>query len=157
MYCKPFSAIYIFPQFAPFLLGPFRSLKEVSYCIEIQKMWNIKSFVTLVVTGATEILPKGLKRFGSSVRKACNRFSTSSSSTRNITHNKGNATICNLKRECRGSPLAQDKAYLSGGYGMIREEITMTILYRLLGNEISFNLASKIWHRFSNLENRDTV
>jgi serine/threonine protein kinase len=33
MYCKPFPAFYIFPQFTQFLLGPFRSVKEGFFCI----------------------------------------------------------------------------------------------------------------------------
>jgi hypothetical protein len=28
MYCKPLPALYIFPQLAPFLLSPFKSVKE---------------------------------------------------------------------------------------------------------------------------------
>lgn len=31
--CKPFSTIYIFLLFTPLLLGPFRSVKEVFYCM----------------------------------------------------------------------------------------------------------------------------
>jgi hypothetical protein len=49
-------------------------------------MWNKKCFVILVITGATGIVNKGLKKSGNSTRKAFNRFSTKNSCTSNITH-----------------------------------------------------------------------
>jgi hypothetical protein len=42
-------------------------------------MWNMKGFVTPVITGATGIVTKGLKKSGNNTRKAFNRFSTKNS------------------------------------------------------------------------------
>jgi hypothetical protein len=37
MSCKLFPAIYIFLPFTPFLIGPFKSLKEEFYCNKKRK------------------------------------------------------------------------------------------------------------------------
>jgi hypothetical protein len=37
-------------------------LKYRSLCVEIQRMWHMKCMVVLVVTGATGIITKGLKK-----------------------------------------------------------------------------------------------
>jgi hypothetical protein len=52
-------------------------LKYKNLSIEIQRMWNMKCFVILVITGATGIVTKGLKKIsGNNTRKAFNRLST---------------------------------------------------------------------------------
>jgi hypothetical protein len=38
-----------------------KKLKPKNLSIEIQRMWNMKCFVISVITGATEIVTKGLK------------------------------------------------------------------------------------------------
>jgi hypothetical protein len=38
-----------------------KQLKYKSLCIEIQKMWNMKCMIILVIIGATRIVTKGLK------------------------------------------------------------------------------------------------
>jgi hypothetical protein len=39
-----------------------KKLKYKSLCVEIQRMWNMKCMIILVITGATEIVTKGLKK-----------------------------------------------------------------------------------------------
>jgi hypothetical protein len=55
-------------------------------------MWNIKCFVTLVITGDTGIVSKNLKISGNNTRTTLNRFPTKNCHTRNITHHKESAT-----------------------------------------------------------------
>jgi hypothetical protein len=74
-------------------------------------MWNMKCFVIPVITGATGIVNKELKKSGSNTRKAFNRFSTENSCTRNITHDKKSAAIRNLKPEWWGLLLVQEEKY----------------------------------------------
>jgi hypothetical protein len=38
-----------------------KKLKYKHLCIEIQRMWNMKCFVTAVIIGTTGIVTKGLK------------------------------------------------------------------------------------------------
>jgi hypothetical protein len=60
-----------------------KKLKYRNLSIDIQRMWNMKCFVTPGIIGATGIVTKGLKKSGNNTR---NRFSTKkNSSTRNIT------------------------------------------------------------------------
>jgi hypothetical protein len=40
---------------------PTMIIKDKTLSVEIQKMWNMKCFVMLVITGATGIVTKGLK------------------------------------------------------------------------------------------------
>jgi hypothetical protein len=70
-----------------------------------------KYFVIPVITGATAIVTRGLKKSGNNTRKAFNRFSTKKRYTRNITHYKESATIRILKPEWWGSPLVQEEKY----------------------------------------------
>jgi hypothetical protein len=71
-------------------------------------MWNMKCFVIPVITGAMGIVCKSLKNLETipgqhsidSLQKKCH--------TRNITHHKESDTICDLKPEWWGSPLAQE-------------------------------------------------
>jgi hypothetical protein len=71
-----------------------KKLKYKNLSIKIQRMWNMKCFVTPVNTGVTGIVTRGLKKkSGNNTRKALNRFSTKNSCTRNITHYKESATI----------------------------------------------------------------
>jgi hypothetical protein len=86
-----------------------KKLKYKNLSIEIQRMWNMIGFVIPVITGATGIVTKGLKKSVNDTRKAFNRFSTKNSWTRNITHFKESATIRNLKSEWWGSPLVQEE------------------------------------------------
>jgi hypothetical protein len=87
-----------------------KELKYKNLSIEIQRMWNSKCFVIPVITGATGIVTRGLKKYleiipgkqsiDSLQRNIC---------TRNITHYKESATIRNLKLEWWGSPLVQEE------------------------------------------------
>jgi hypothetical protein len=53
-----------------------KKLKYKNLSIEIQRMWNMKYFVIPVITGATGIVTKGLKKIsGNNTRKAFNRVS----------------------------------------------------------------------------------
>jgi hypothetical protein len=74
-----------------------KKLKYKNLSTELQRMWNIKCFVILVVTEATGIVTKGLKISGSNTRKAFNRFFTQDSCTGNNAYNKESTTI--LKSE----------------------------------------------------------
>jgi hypothetical protein len=51
-------------------------LKYKNLSIEIQRMWNMKCFVILVISGATGIVTRGLKYVRNNTRKAFNRFCT---------------------------------------------------------------------------------
>jgi hypothetical protein len=53
-----------------------KKLKYKNLSVEIRRMWNMKCFVIPVITGATEIVTKGLKKCLEKNRKAFNRFST---------------------------------------------------------------------------------
>ena len=65
-----------------------KKLKYKSLCIEIQRMWNLKCTIVPVITGATGIVTRSLrKKFGSCTRKTLDRFTTKDSYTWNITHN----------------------------------------------------------------------
>jgi hypothetical protein len=75
-------------------------------------MWNMKCFVIPVISGATGIVTRGLKKIsGNNTRKAFNRLSTKNSCTRNIAHYKESVIIRNLKPEWWGSPLVQEEKY----------------------------------------------
>jgi hypothetical protein len=69
----------------------------------------MKGFVIPVITGATAIVIRELKKSGKDIRKAFNRFSTKNSCTRNITHYKESTTIRNLRPEWWGLPLVQEE------------------------------------------------
>ena len=65
-----------------------KKLKYKSLGIEIRRMWKLKCSIILVLTGATGIVAKSLrKKFGSYTRKTFGRFTTKDSYTWNITHN----------------------------------------------------------------------
>jgi hypothetical protein len=49
---------------------------EYKISTEIQRMWNMKRFVTPVIIRATGTVTKGLKISGCNTRKECNRFCT---------------------------------------------------------------------------------
>jgi hypothetical protein len=57
-------------------------------------MWNIKCFVIPVITDATGILTKGIKRSGINIRKAVSSFSKKKkkSCTMDIAHNNKEST-----------------------------------------------------------------
>jgi len=57
-------------------------------------MWNMKCITIPVITGATGIVTKGLKKnSGSHNRKTFNRFATKDSYTWNITHNTESTAV----------------------------------------------------------------
>jgi uncharacterized protein YaiL (DUF2058 family) len=70
-------------------------------------MWDMKCFVIPVIIGATGIVIKGLKISGNNTKKAFYRFSTKE----HITRIEASATIYNLKPECLGASLVQEKKY----------------------------------------------
>jgi hypothetical protein len=73
-------------------------------------MWNMKCFVIPVITGATGIVIKGLKKYLETIPGKHSIDSLQkNSSARNITHYKESATIRNLKPEWWGSPLVQEE------------------------------------------------
>jgi hypothetical protein len=53
-----------------------RKLKYRNLSVEIQRMWNIKSFFIPVIIGCTGIVIKGLKKSENNTRMAFRRFST---------------------------------------------------------------------------------
>jgi 3-deoxy-D-manno-octulosonic acid (KDO) 8-phosphate synthase len=54
-----------------------KKFKYKNLSIEIQGMWNMKCFVIPVITGATSVATKGLKKISvNNTRKAFNRFYT---------------------------------------------------------------------------------
>jgi hypothetical protein len=85
-------------------------LKYKNLSIEIQRMWNMKCFIILVINGATGIVTRGLKKYLETIPGKYSIDSLQKNSfTRNITHYKENATIRNLKPEWWGSPLVQEE------------------------------------------------
>jgi hypothetical protein len=87
--------------------------KYKNLSIEIQRMWNMKCFVIPVMTGATGIVTRGLKKYLETItgKHLIDSLQKKNSCARNITHFNGSATIRNLKPEWWGSPLVQDKKY----------------------------------------------
>jgi hypothetical protein len=63
-----------------------KKLKYNSLCIEMQRMWNPKCTIVPVITGATGIVTRSL-------RKTFDRFTTKDSYTRNITHNTESTAV----------------------------------------------------------------
>jgi hypothetical protein len=62
-----------------------KKLKYKKLSIEIQRMWNMKCFVTPIIIGATGIVTRGLKKKSrNDTRKAFNRFSTAVLGTSHI-------------------------------------------------------------------------
>jgi hypothetical protein len=53
-----------------------KKLKYKNLNKEIQRMWNMKCFVTSVIIGAMGIVSKGLKKSGNSARTTSNIYST---------------------------------------------------------------------------------
>jgi hypothetical protein len=51
-------------------------------------MWSKKCMIIPVITGATKIVAKGLKKCGSYTRKTFTRLTMKDSHTRNITQNR---------------------------------------------------------------------
>jgi hypothetical protein len=86
-------------------------LKYKNLCIEIQRMWNMKCFVTPVIIAATGIVTRGLKIYLETIPGKHLIDIYKNSCTRNITHYKESATIRNLKPLWRGSPLVQEEKY----------------------------------------------
>jgi hypothetical protein len=107
-----------------------KKLEYKNLSIEIQRMWDMKCFVMPVITGATGIVTKGLKKkkSGNNTRKAFNRFPKKNSSTRSITHYKESATIRNLKPEWWGSPLVQEEKFQEKPVKREEEEIIIIII-----------------------------
>jgi hypothetical protein len=71
-------------------------------------MWNKKCFVIPVITGATGIITRGLKKYLETIPGKHSIDSLQKNScTRNITHYKESATIRNLKPERWGSSPVQ--------------------------------------------------
>ena len=60
-----------------------KELKYKSLCIEVQRMWNLKCTIVLVIIGATGIVTRSLKKN----LETLDRFTTKDSYTWNITHN----------------------------------------------------------------------
>jgi len=57
-------------------------------------MWNMKCTIIPVITGATGIVTRSLKKnFGSCTRKTLDRFTTKDSCTWNITHNTESTAV----------------------------------------------------------------
>jgi hypothetical protein len=89
-----------------------KKLKYKNLSVEVQRMWNMKCFVTPVITGATGIVTRGLKKYLNTIPGKHSIVSLQKNScTRNITHYKETATIRNLKPEWWGSPLVQEEKY----------------------------------------------
>ena len=62
--------------------------------IIIQRMWNLKCTFIPVITGATGIVTRSLrKKFGNCTRKTFDRFTTKDSYTWNITHNTESTAV----------------------------------------------------------------
>jgi hypothetical protein len=56
-------------------------------------MWNMKRFITPVMTGATGIVTKALKTFRKETRKAFNRFCAKDGYMRNVAYSKVSDTV----------------------------------------------------------------
>jgi hypothetical protein len=70
-----------------------KKLKYKYLSVEIQRMWNMKCFVTPVIIGATGIVSKNFTKIsGNNTRTTLNRFPTKNCRTKNITHHKESAT-----------------------------------------------------------------
>jgi hypothetical protein len=88
-------------------------LKYKNLSIEIQLMWDMKFFVIPVITGATGIVTRGLKKNLETIPGKHSIYSLQkrNSCTRNVTHYKESATIGNFKPEWWGSQLVQEEKY----------------------------------------------
>jgi hypothetical protein len=75
-------------------------------------MWNMKCFVIPVITGATGIVKRGIKKYLETIpgkHSIDSLQKKKNSCTRNITHYKQSATIRNLKSEWWDLPLVQEE------------------------------------------------
>jgi hypothetical protein len=79
-----------------------KKLKFKNQSTEIRRMLNMKCFVIPVITGATGIVTKGLKKSVNNSRKSINRLHARNRCTRDIVHNKESATVWNLRSEWCG-------------------------------------------------------
>jgi hypothetical protein len=71
-----------------------KKLKYESLYVDIQRMWNLKCMIILVINEATGIVTRGLrKKFVSYNRKTFSRLTTQDSCTGNIAHNTESTTV----------------------------------------------------------------
>jgi hypothetical protein len=77
-------------------------LKYENLNTEVPRMWRMKYFFIQVIIEATGSVTKGLKNSGNKTRKVFSRFSTGSSCTRDISHNKESATNRDSLRQIGG-------------------------------------------------------
>jgi len=70
-----------------------KKLKYKTFCTEIQRMWNMKCMIITVITGATGIITKGLKKNleaePGNIRQTCYKRRC----TWNITHNTESTAV----------------------------------------------------------------
>ena len=69
-----------------------KKIKYKSLCIEIQRMWNLKCMIILVIIAATRIVTKIVK-IGSHTRKKFNRSTIKDSYTLNMTNNMESTAV----------------------------------------------------------------
>ena len=71
-----------------------KKFKYKSLCVQLQRMWNLKSKIIPVIIGATRVVTKSLKKNVETLPyHTFNRFTTKDSYTRNITHNTESAAV----------------------------------------------------------------
>jgi len=84
-----------------------KKLKYRSLGVEIQRMWNLECTIIPVITGATGIVTRSLRKNLEDIPGKHSIDSLQDSYTWYITHNKESTAVCNLKPARWGSPLVQ--------------------------------------------------
>jgi hypothetical protein len=73
--------------------GSGKEVKYNSLCKEIRRTWNLKCTIIPVITGATGIVTRSLRKIWKLYQETFDRFTTKDSYTWNITHNTESTAV----------------------------------------------------------------